>query len=321
MLRVTFVTPHRRRTSGGVYAIERFASGATERMRARLAVRKGAPGVLPGVDVLPMQAPDFTDLPNADILMVPADSQDGAALYALPASKGRPVLLFQGYGTPHNPVVTANLDRADLVVAVAGWLVEEAKRHGCRAEHVRYGLDRSIFVPGPPAGRRAPVVAMLTHHVPWKGTADGVSALETVRRALPETQVRLFGVSSPATDLTFVPSPTRAEVAGLLGRAAVFVCASWEEGFGMPGLEALACGAALATTDTKGSRDYALHGQTALVSPPRDVEMLAAHVLELLREREDRDRLAQAGREYATAHFESWDQAATRFAQVLMALV
>ena len=35
----------------------------------------------------------------------------------------------------------------------------------------------------------------------------------------------------------------------------------------MPGLEALACGTALATTDTKGSRDYALHEKTALDQP------------------------------------------------------
>ena len=48
----------------------------------------------------------------------------------------------------------------------------------------------------------------------------------------------------------------------------MLVLPSWEEGLGLPGIEALACGAALARTDTKGGRDIALDGETALVTPP-----------------------------------------------------
>ena len=58
----------------------------------------------------------------------------------------------------------------------------------------------------------------------------------------------------------------------MLREAAVLVLPSWEEGLGLPGIEALACGAALASTDTKGGRDYALAGETApahSTAPPR----------------------------------------------------
>ena len=51
----------------------------------------------------------------------------------------------------------------------------------------------------------------------------------------------------------------------------VFLCTSWVEGFGLTNVEAMACGAALVTTDNGGSRDYALHGETALVAPCGDV--------------------------------------------------
>lgn len=316
-LRVTFVTPHRRATSGGVHAIERFASGLADTMRVALVVQKGAPGELPGVTVSAGAALEAAQLPDADVLVVPADSGAGERLYEMPRRKGRQVLLFQGYGIPGSPIVTANLERADLVVAVASWLVEDAEAHGARAVHVPYGLDRRTFAPGPPADQRAPVASLLVHGQDWKGTADGLSALAETRRAMPETQVRLFGGHRPDSEFPFLGTLDRGQVAELLRRSGVFVCASWEEGFGLPGLEALACGAALATTDTKGSRDYAVHGRTALVSEPHDRDALAANVLKLLRDRSLRASLAAAGCEYVHGNFGTWAQASTYLAAAL----
>ncbi len=82
----------------------------------------------------------------------------------------------------------------------------------------------------------------------------------------------------------------------------VFVCNSWEEGFGLPGIEAICCGAALVTTDTRGSRDYAVHGTTALVSPPRDPAALTRNVISLMRDPEARLRLVAAGQAHAATH-------------------
>ena len=82
----------------------------------------------------------------------------------------------------------------------------------------------------------------------------------------------------------------------------------------MPGMEALACGAALATTDTRGSRDYALDGDTALVSPPRATEQLAENILRLLEDPDLRGRLARSGRQLVHERFPPWAEAATRFA-------
>ena len=49
--------------------------------------------------------------------------------------------------------------------------------------------------------------------------------------------------------------------------AQVFVVGSWFEGFCQPGLEAMACGVPLVTTDNGGCREYAIDGETALVVP------------------------------------------------------
>ncbi len=81
---------------------------------------------------------------------------------------------------------------------------------------------------------------------------------------------------------TFLGGLSRGQVAEVLGEAAVLVLPSWEEGLGLPGIEALACGAALACTDTKGGRDYALPGRTALVTPSHRPDLLADSVIRLL---------------------------------------
>ncbi|HTD58809.1 MAG TPA: glycosyltransferase, partial [Solirubrobacteraceae bacterium] len=115
----------------------------------------------------------------------------------------------------------------------------------------------------------------------------------------------------------FVASPSRSEVAALLHSSAVHVVASWEEGFGLTGAEAIACGAALATTDTKGSRDYAVDGRTALVSTPRDPQALADNVLKLLDDVRLREQLVAAGQRHLRGVMPPWSEAARRLAFTL----
>ena len=100
--------------------------------------------------------------------------------------------------------------------------------------------------------------------------------------------------------------------------SAVHVVASWEEGFGLTGAEAIACGAALASTDTKGSRDYAIDGFTALVSAPRDPAALADNVLRLLEDVQLRSRLVAAGQRHLRAAMPPWSETARRMAWALL---
>jgi glycosyltransferase involved in cell wall biosynthesis len=199
-------------------------------------------------------------------------------------------------------------------------LAQRARSHGCEVEPIRLGLDHSIFYPGPPCEERRPIVAMLTHATDWKATRDGLAALARLHATLPEVELMLFG--SGAFDVPEGEADAQWRHLGVLSRelvgellrdAAVLVCPSWEEGLGLPGIEALACGAALATTDTKGGRDYATHGETALVTPPHRPDLLADSVIRLVREPALRSRLAKRGRAHVLATYPPWPEAANRF--------
>src|SRR5215212_7952260 len=224
-LSVTFLTPHQRLGSGGVYAIEQFAHHLAAEARVTLAVGKGGLREVPGVEVLRAGMLDEDVLPDADAILVPADTRRFDRVDAFSRRKGIPVLFFQGYGAPGNPVVSANLDQFDRVLAAATWLLDEARQHGCRVEHVPCGLDRSTFYAGRPAADRTPRVAIMTSSVDWKGTADGMRALEIVRHALPDVELRAFGKHDPGGDVDFLASSpaTHQQIAELMRDSAVFV--------------------------------------------------------------------------------------------------
>jgi glycosyltransferase involved in cell wall biosynthesis len=317
----TLIAPHQRATTGGVYIIEELARGLAGSMEVNLAVRKEPLRDLEGVRVLHAPQLDAEELPDADVVIGGLAQPDPERVLALPPSKGEQLFFLMGYGTPSNPRIEQLLERRLRVLTISNFLCERARAHGSAAELIRPGLDRSIFYPGQPNGKRGPLVAMMTHTIDWKATEDGLSALAQVRAAVPEVELRLFGVLEPDFPATFLGRPSRTQVAELLREAAVLVLPSWEEGLGLPGIEALACEAALAMTDTKGGRDYALDGETALVTPPRRPDLLADSVVRLLRDRGLRDRLTQRGRSHVLATYPRWHEAATTLAEAIATLL
>ncbi len=318
---LTLIVPHQREASGGVYVIEQLAQHLAGSARVNLAVRKGPIRPLEGVTVLHAPRLSAEELPDAEVVIGGLAQPDPERVLGLPPAKGVPLFFFQGYGTPGNPRVTAMLERHPRVLAVSSFLLERARGHGCEAELFRPGLERSVFYPGPPADERGLVVAMMTHATDWKATPEGLAALARVRTAIPEVELILFGGLEPDIPSGFLGRLSAPMVGEVFRRAAVLVLPSWEEGLGLPGIEALACGAALATTDTKGGRDYALDGQTALLSPPREPDLLADSVIRLLREPRLRAGLARAGCEHALATYPPWPEATAGFARALASLL
>jgi glycosyltransferase involved in cell wall biosynthesis len=329
------LAPHQRATSGGVYVIEQFARHMAAEAEAEVcvAVRERPSRSIPGVEVRWAGKLSGETLPRADVLVYPADMRDAARLGELPAALGRRVLFFQGYGTPGSAVVEANLAAARESVAIARWLQDLALARGIACAYVPQGLDREVFRAGPPQRERARRVSVMTHALEWKGLQDALQALALVRAQRPDVEVILFGTErvqrgralgvvavevsallgkDAGEGVSYLASPSRPQVAELLRASAVHVVSSWEEGFGLTGAEAMACGAALATTDTKGSRDYAIEGHTALVSPPRESRALARNVLALLEDVELRTRLAAAGQRHLRTAMPPWPEAARR---------
>ena len=95
------------------------------------------------------------------------------------------------------------------------------------------------------------------------------------------------------------------DIASFLSYVDVFVFPSRVEGFGLPPLEAMACGAAVVVTDSGGVREYARDEENCLLVPPGDATAIARAIERLSIDpgaETLRERLARAGRATALAY-------------------
>jgi glycosyltransferase involved in cell wall biosynthesis len=103
----------------------------------------------------------------------------------------------------------------------------------------------------------------------------------------------------------FVPP---ARVGAYYERAAVVVCPSHREGYGVAAREAMAHGRPVVASAVGGLLDAVEDGTTGLLVPPRDPAALRSAVAMLLADADLRRRLGGAGREAARERF-SWEAA------------
>lgn len=100
----------------------------------------------------------------------------------------------------------------------------------------------------------------------------------------------------------------REDLQALYSYADLFVFPSLYEGFGMPVLEAMACGAPVITSSTSALPEVA--GDAAVLVDPEDVEALSRAIVSVLEDREKRERMRVLG--FARARAFTWRDAAAQ---------
>jgi len=186
----------------------------------------------------------------------------------------------------------------DRVVAVS----ENTRRDNPFIRHViPHGVDDTLFSPAPEA--RSPEPSVL-----FVGTVDGRKRgsfllegfVSEVRRAHPEATLTIVGPPGPVhAGVVYRTGVRDAQLATLYRRAWVYASPSTYEGFGLPYLEAMACGTPVVASENPGSVEVLGAGVYGLM--PTDTDF-ASTVSRLLNDGPLRAALSAAGLERARAY-------------------
>ena len=219
------------------------------------------------------------------------------------------------------------VQRLPLTIAVnSRWTgTRVARPRGGGYPIVPHGVDLSVFKPDGPRLDRDDdfVIVTVGRRHRWKGFPDLVQALNRVEQKRSAKEAfQLWIVTQDDLDLSEAAFPIHVikpqsdeDIAAAYRSADLMVHPSWFEGFGLPPLEAMACGTPAVITDGGGVREYAQKGQNCLLVPPRDAAALTEAIGSLMVDAGLRRRLAENGS--STAAQFTWERAADALEKVL----
>jgi hypothetical protein len=175
----------------------------------------------------------------------------------------------------------------DHYVFVTGWVRDFVRRYyGIEGPVIPAFIDTGVFhADGTlPASRRRTVCAVMQRkHDP--------RVLETLRRVYE----RMSG--GERLPLETIPVTDQATLARKFRESRVFLGLDVMEGFGLPMLEAMACGCAAVGWDSGGGGEYVRWGHNALVARYGDFESLARLLRTVLTDDDLADALGSCGAE------------------------
>ncbi len=189
-----------------------------------------------------------------------------------------------------------------------------------RIRNVRNGIDTELFSPDPTVkksetellcvGRSADPNKGITTLIKTLAHLPSHVTLTLVDDDSPANQVRQWASEAGVLDRLFLTGRVNsADLVGLYRRAAVVVVPSRYEGFGLPAVEAMACGTPVVATRAGALPEVIEQTGGGVLAEPDNPESIADAIRSLLASPETRALLAKRGRERVASTL-SWPSVA-----------
>jgi glycosyltransferase involved in cell wall biosynthesis len=210
-------------------------------------------------------------------------------------------------------IAASNAIRAMLVADGVPESKVVTVHEGIDVEHVLaappVNVHETFFLP-----HHAPVVGNVGALVPHKGQRHLIEAAHLVVQQLPDVRFVILGEGELREHLerlirehhlekhVLLPG-FRVDVLGCIKGFDLFVMSSVTEGLGTSLLDAMACSKAIVASKAGGIPEVVDDRVTGILVEPRDHHGLAAAIVKLISDEQDRQRMATAGFERVSARF------------------
>lgn len=152
-----------------------------------------------------------------------------------------------------------------------------------------------------------------------KGLEYFLKAFELVKKDFPELKAKIVSPNNEKfenSDIEVINvGKNRTLLGDIYSKALVYVSQSFGDSFGLPSLEAMACGTSVTLTDTVGSREYAKDDENCFVVPIKNSQKTAEAIKLLLQNNELRERFEKSGLE--TVKVYDWGKSIEKFKVLL----
>ena len=200
---------------------------------------------------------------------------------------------------------------------------KDARRSDVRYNLVHPAINHSVFKPverGASPFHGCSLCLIAREH-PWKGLDTFVH----VYHSLPaNVKAKIRNVTLVSHDdlscfdtrgMNIVKPTCDEDIAKVYQQSDIFISTSWCEGFGLPPLEAMACGCAVITSKSGGVNEFARDNENCLMFEPKNEKELSDKIQMLVCDAALRKKLALAGIETSLSF--DWKKSSNQLLKIL----
>lgn len=209
-------------------------------------------------------------------------------------------------------------------IVVSNYVREEIMKSGINKVHavVNNGIDTSEYFPDEPDSGRTAVGSVYSPGIA-KDPKTMMSVFNKLHQLRPNIPLICFGSFRRPKELIravrYKRLPTVTEARKLYSQSAVWFCASRSEGFGMPLLEAMACGCTVISTDCGGPNDFVNPNINGIIVEREAPTKMAEEIVKVMDDKSKQIQLAEEA--IATARKLSWSYVASQMEIALEGIV
>lgn len=212
-------------------------------------------------------------------------------------------------------------NQIDKFIAVSHPIAEEIKKYSRReVTIIPNGVEHEYFYPR--NFEKENYILFVGSSAKNKGLEYFIQSFKLVKKDFPELKAKIVSQNNENIiddDIEVVNIGNDRNLLGeIYSKALIFVSQSIGDSFGLPPLEAMACGTAVVLTDTVGSREYAKDRYNSIIVPIKDVNSTVKAIKTYVEDKNLRLKIEQNG--LKTAEKYNWKHSIEKFHNVLLAL-
>lgn len=274
-----------------------------------------------------IKVPSISDLfvEDADIVIATA-WQTVKSVKKLSAGKGKKVYFIQDYETWRGSLKQINKSYNEGFFSITtckhlhDLIFNQFKVESC---FIYYGIDYNLFNNPIKEYGIGKTLTFINHSADKKNTEASIQITNIIKKKYPKVKINSFGVlpykGLPEYINNYI-NPSETKISALYCQSDIFLYTSKEEGFGMPPCEAMACKAAVVSTNVGAVSEYSENNVSAFLHNPSDIDGMIESVANLIEDDNLLRKISENGY-LKVRNMLSWDKAVNEWEALLMNIV